>query len=161
MKYEKQWKEDLKFGELSEQLVAQYLRNRNYSVKKVDHKKYNYDLSVSSKNKELRVEVKTLRPEGLPTMVLEMWSDWNKTKRPHHFRNCDVLVVVNWSNKIAHVFKCNEDFWNFLESQPRFRADVVDNELADGGWSQKFIWPDEEEYGFYKKIPNYCRSFSI
>ena len=161
MKYEKQWKEDLKFGELSEQLVAQYLKERNYKVEKVDHKKYHYDLSVSSKNKELRVEVKTLRPEGMPTMILEMWSDWNKKKRPHHFRNCDVLVVVNWSNKTGHVFKCDEVFWSYLESQPKYRSDVQDNELPDGGWSQKFIWPDCQEYGFYEKIPSFCRSFSI
>ena len=156
MKFE----EDLCFGEQGEAIVKKYFLTRNYECNKVDYRKFDYDLLVKKNGKELRVEVKTLRPRSdCDTLLLELWKDFNKTKRPHHFRSCDVLIMINYTEALAHAFKCDEDFWTFLEEQPKELAYLRDWSVEDGRRCQKFMWPNKK--GQEKYLPNFLGSFKF
>ena len=154
------FKEDLSFGERGEAIVKKYFKSRNYECNKVDHTKFDYDLQVKKGDKELRVEVKTLRPKpDCDTMLLEQWTDCNKTKRPHHFRSCDVLIMINYTESLAHAFKTDDKFWYFLEEQPKELAYLRDWTVEDGRRCQKFMWPNKQ--GHEKYLPNFIGTFSF
>ena len=156
--------QDKEFGERGEKLIQKYfMKVKNCtSCEKVDYKLFDYDLLAKKDNVSLRIEVKSLRPSiTCTTMLLEQWSNAQKTKRPHHWRNCDTMFIINFTEHLAHQFRCDETFWSFLESQHKKDAYFYQRGNDDGRRCQKFLWPNKNKSTEYDHLPSFIKTINL
>lgn len=145
---------DLSLGEKAERECAHLLKKnlkKCIAIQKVDHKRFPFDLRITIERDDGTtfdkcIEVKSLEGRH-DTGVVEVWSDDQKTKRPHWFSEQTDIIVFQDRSRNKWFFYDAQRVISHLSTYPGTLTRAKNDCADDSGWIAKFYWNPNDATG--------------